>query len=270
MTTAVIVQARTRSRRLPGKVLLPLAGAPVLQRMLERVKASGVSFELVVATTTDPADDDIVDLCRRIDVRSYRGDEADLLERHRQAALSVGAEVVAKVPSDCPLIDPEAIRLVLEAFHVGGSGLDYLSNLHPPSWPDGNDVEVMSMEALSVACAHARAPHEREHTTPFIWDQPERFNVRNVEFPDGRDLSMSHRFTIDYVEDYLLIRAVYDALYTPERPIFSLREILSLLEANPAIAELNAAYRGVNWYHHHLGELRTIDPGQTRAAPRRS
>jgi spore coat polysaccharide biosynthesis protein SpsF len=270
MSTAVVVQARTGSSRLPGKVLLPLVGAPLLQRMLERVRAARAPapFELVVATTTDTRDDPIVELCRRMDVRCFRGHPTDLLERHHGAARSVGADVVVKIPSDCPLIDPEAIRLVIEAWDTSGGRLHYLGNLHPPSWPDGNDVEVMSVDALSVALHEAAAPHEREHTTPFLWDRPERFRLGNVVWPGGRDLSMTHRFTVDYLADYLLVRAAYDALWSEARPLFSVDEILALLEAHPWIARLNEAYAGVNWYRHHLGALRTVAAGRTRPEPR--
>ncbi len=270
MTTAVVVQARTGSTRLPGKVLLPLAGAPLLQRMLERVQAARARtpFQLVVATTTSAGDDPIVALCRRLGVRCFRGHPTDLLDRHVQAARSVRADVVVKIPSDCPLIDPAVICQVLEAWDASGGSLDYLGNLHPPSWPDGNDVEVMSLPALSVALREAAAPHEREHTTPFLWDRPERFRLGNVSWPGGRDLSMTHRFTIDYLADYLLVGAVYDALWSPARPLFSVDEILALLDVQPWIGRLNAAYAGVNWYRQHLSDLRTVAARQTRPEPR--
>jgi spore coat polysaccharide biosynthesis protein SpsF len=269
MKTAVVVQARTGSSRLPGKVLLPLAGAPMLARQLERVRAAcrGRPAEIVVATTWESDDDPIVELCRTLGVRSFRGHHADLLDRHLGAARLVGACAVAKVPSDCPLIDPDAIRLVLDAWDRGAGSLDYVSNLHPPSWPDGNDVEVMSLAALDLAAREARAPHEREHTTPFLWDQPERFRIANVAWPGRRDLSMTYRLTVDYPEDYALVRAVYDALWSPDWPIFSLGATLAFLEQNPGVRALNAAYVGVNWYRHHLDALRTVSARDTRHAP---
>lgn len=263
MTRAlVVVQARTASTRLPGKVLLPLAGAPLLVRMMERVQEAEARFEAVVATTTDAADDAIAALCDAHDLPCFRGHPTDLLDRHYRAALAARAEIVAKIPSDCPLIDPDAIDRVFRAFHA--RPCDFASNLHPATWPDGNDVEVFTMEALETAWREATRAHEREHTTPFLWDQPERFRVTNVAWDAGRDCSMTHRFTIDYREDYVLIAEIYDALWRPRRPVFALGEILALLERRPELGAINARYAGVNWYRHHLGALRTVKPHETR------
>jgi spore coat polysaccharide biosynthesis protein SpsF len=262
VTALVVVQARMRSSRLPGKVRLPLAGKTLLERMLERVLASTARFELAVATTVDPEDDPIVELAAKAGVRSFRGHPTDLLDRHYHAAGTMpGIDTVIKIPSDCPLIDPGVIDRVLTA-HIAGN--DYTSNLHPATYPDGNDVEVMSMEALATAYRDAGRPLEREHTTPFLWERPDRFRLANVTWETGLDYSMSHRFTIDYPADYDFIAAVYDALYSPERPVFGLGDILSLLEARPDIFSLNQRYAGVNWYRNHLGELRTVDARHTR------
>jgi spore coat polysaccharide biosynthesis protein SpsF len=297
----VVVQARTGSTRLPGKVLLPLAGAPLLLRMVERVQAARTPTDVVVATTTDAADEPVRDLCRAAGLRCFSGHPTDLLDRHYRAALATlgrgdrgfaaddttaaaaaaadtsvaapapdradmaPAALVVKIPSDCPLIDPAAIDRVI-GFHLAhADGFDFVSNLHPATYPDGNDVESMTLPALAAAWREARRPHEREHTTPFLWDQPGRFRLANVAWETGRDLSMSHRFTIDYAEDYDFLRAVYDALWTPERPRFGLPEILELLAARPDIFELNRRYAGVNWYRNHLGELATVGADQTRS-----
>jgi len=264
MKTLVVVQARTGSSRLPAKVLLPLAGAPLLERMLERVRAARTAFDLVVATTTDPADDIIERLCDRVGVDSFRGHATDLLDRHREAARRAGADAIVKIPSDCPLIDPGVIDQVLGRFLATPERFDFVSNLHPATWPDGNDVEVMTREALETAWREASRPHEREHTTPFLWDQPGRFRVGNVAWPAGRDLSMTHRFTIDYPDDYAFLRAVYEALWRPERPVFGTDEILRFLAERPDVFLRNAQLAGVNWYRHHLDELRTVPRGATR------
>jgi spore coat polysaccharide biosynthesis protein SpsF len=265
VTTLVVVQARTGSSRLPDKVRLPLAGESLLVRMLERVRAAKTPFDLVVATTTDSADDPIVDLAHKAQVRCFRGHPTDLLDRHYQAALAVGpgVDTVVKIPSDCPLIDPAVIDRVLDA-HFRSSDSDFTSNLHPATYPDGNDVEVMTMDALAIAHREAARPLEREHTTPFFWENPERFRIGNVTWETGLDYSMSHRFTIDYRADYDFIEAVYDELYTPARPIFSLGDILALLERRPDIYAINHRYAGVNWYRNHIGELRTISERETR------
>lgn len=266
MRTLVVVQARTGSCRLPGKVLLPVAGAPVLLRMLERVLAAHTRFDLVVATTDRPEDDGLVALVHRFGVRVFRGHPTDLLDRHHRAALAARADVVVKIPSDCPLIDPVAIDRVLSAFLTDPLRYDFVSNLHPPSWPDGNDVEVMTFAALEQAFRAAAAPHEREHTTPFLWDRPERFRVGNVTWETELDLSMTHRLTLDYPDDYALVAAVYGALWRKKRPVFPLAEVLALLEERPALRETNARYAGVNWYRHHLGDLRTVPEAATHFA----
>lgn len=262
MNTAIVVQARMGSSRLPGKVTLPVAGAPLLLRMLERVQAVKTPHTLVVATTTLAEDDPVEALCKNAGFAVFRGHPTDLLDRHVRAAEAVRADVVAKIPSDCPLIDPRVIDRVLAAFDPERH--DFLSNLHPATYPDGNDVEVMPLSALQVAHREAKKPHEREHTTPFLWDNPARFRTGNVLWESGRDLSMSHRFTIDYPEDYAFVCAVYDALYDAARPIFTLEEILELLEREPEIFSLNARYAGVNWYRHHLGDLHTVSSHETR------
>ncbi len=259
-----VVQARMGSSRLPGKVLLPLAGQPLLVRMVERVRRARLAGTVVVATTTDAADDAIAALCTVHGLPCFRGDALDLLDRHYQAALHYGADVVLKIPSDCPLIAPEVIDEVMGYYLHFADRYDFVSNLHPATFPDGNDVEVMPIAALETAWREARRPLEREHTTPFFWENPDRFRLANVAWETGQDFSMSHRWTIDYPEDYDFIKAVYEELY-PTNPTFGLADILHLLERRPDIAQLNARYAGVNWYRHHLDELRTVDASQTKA-----
>ncbi len=264
MNIVVIIQARMGSTRLPGKVMLPLAGKPLLLRMVERVRATRIPITTVVATTTNSDDTDIRILCAREGIPCYSGDAHDLLDRHYRTALLYDADIVVKVPSDCPLIDPRIIETVLAYYIRNAEDYDFVSNLHPATWPDGNDVEVMPINALREAWQEAKRPMEREHTTPFFWEQPDRYRIGNVAWEAGLDYSMSHRWTIDYPEDYRFIRTVYDALYYDDRPNFSLDDILHLLEAKPWVAELNKRYAGVNWYRHHLHELHTISPDRTR------
>jgi spore coat polysaccharide biosynthesis protein SpsF len=264
MKLAVVVQARTGSSRLPGKVLLPLAGEPLLVRMLERLQAARTPCTLVVATTTGAEDDPVSELCATRGILCYRGHPTDLLDRHYRAASMVGADMVAKIPSDCPLIDPGVVDRVLGHAASLPDTFDFVSNLHPATYPDGNDVEVLPFRVLETAWREATRDYEREHTTPFIWEQPHRFRIANVEWETGLDYSMTHRWTIDYAEDYEFIKRVYDELWSPRHPVFSLNEILSLLERSPEMAVINARYAGVNWYRKHLGELRTIRPDQTR------
>ncbi|ALW86655.1 acylneuraminate cytidylyltransferase [Hymenobacter sedentarius] len=258
-----VVQARMGSSRLPGKVLLPLAGQPLLARMVARVQRAQLAGTVVVATTTEATDDAVAECCATHGLACFRGDALDLLDRHYQAARHYGADVVLKIPSDCPLIDPAIIDEVVGFYLHFSDRYDFVSNLHPATFPDGNDVEVMPFAALETAWREAQRPLEREHTTPFFWENPDRFRVGNVAWDTGQDFSMTHRWTIDYPEDYAFISAVYDALY-PTIPAFGLDDILNLISKRPEIAQLNAHLAGVNWYRNHLDELKTVDASQTR------
>jgi len=258
-----VIQARTGSSRLPGKVLLPLAGKPLLVRMLERVLRASYVGTLVIATTTDVADDPIESICYENGWNIYRGHPTDLLDRHYQAAKQFQADAVVKIPSDCPLIDPAIIDKVLSVYLENHPEVDFVSNLHPATYPDGNDVEVMKFSVLETAWKEATLPMEREHTTPYIWERPERFKLLNVSWETGWNYSMSHRFTIDYPEDYQFISRVYDELFE-SNPTFGLNDILTLLHSKPEIFEINSKFAGVNWYRNHLAELKTIDASMTK------
>jgi spore coat polysaccharide biosynthesis protein SpsF len=255
MNTVVVVQARTGSTRLPGKVLMPLAGRPLLYRMLERVLAANTPSRVIVATTTDESDDVVERIAKATGVDCFRGHPTDLLDRHYHAATAFDADAVVKIPSDCPLIDPAIIDRVIDEYATHAGGVDFVSNLHPPTYPDGNDVEVMSRRVLETAQIEATEPHHREHTTPFIWEQPDRFRCRNVAWESGLDFSSTYRWTIDYIEDYQFLCAVYEALWTEARPIFTMSDVLSLLDAEPEVARLNASHAGKTWYRDHLAAL---------------
>ncbi|SDP30858.1 spore coat polysaccharide biosynthesis protein SpsF [Mucilaginibacter sp. OK268] len=262
----IIVQARMASTRLPGKVMLPVLGKSILALMIERLQMIQHEAVLVIATSVNPEDDIIEQEARLLDIPCYRGDQNNLLDRHYQAALLHNADVVLKTPSDCPLIDPRIIDQTLTYFFEHTVAHDYVSNLHPATWPDGNDVEIMTMACLKQAWKNAEKNLELEHTTPYIWENPQLFSMCNVTWETGLDYSMSHRFTIDYQEDYLFIKRVFEELY-PTNKSFSCADILDLLDRKPEIYQINANYAGVNWYRNHLNELRTIQPKQTKQAP---
>lgn len=264
MKVVIMIQARRGSSRLPDKVLLPVLGKPILSRMIERVLRSRYSEHLTLVTTTDSQDDVIEEVGVISGVQVYRGHPTDLLDRHYQAARHLVADAVVKIPSDCPLIDPSIIDRVIGYFKQHFDQFDYVSNLHPATYPDGNDVEIMSFTALERAWHEASRPLEREHTTPYIWENPDRFRIGNVLWDSDIDLSMSHRWTIDYWEDYLLIRSIFEKLY-PNNSHFSLDHILRLIEEQPELMQINEKYVGVNWYRHHLGELKTIAVNQTKS-----
>jgi len=260
-----IIQVRRGSSRLPDKVFRPLAGKSLFVRQVERVRASQLCGQVVVATTLNPADDLVAAACVQEGWECFRGHDADLLDRHYQAALKYRADIVIKIPGDCPLIDPAIIDRVISFYLENADRYDYVSNLHPATWPDGNDVEIMSFQTLETTWEKATRPFEREHTTPYIWERPEQFRIGNVVMEGDVDYSMTHRLTIDYEEDYLFIKAVWEELY-PADPLFTVGDILALMERRPDIYTINRSLAGVNWYRNHLDELTTVDAGQTKFA----
>lgn len=263
LNIVTVIQARTGSSRLPNKILLPLSNAPLLYRMYERVAASKLKCTIVIATTTDKSDNQVEELCKNYELNCFRGHPTDLLDRHYQAAILLKADAVVKIPSDCPLIDATIIDKVLKFYIDNSDRYDFVSNLHPPTYPDGNDVEVMSFKALKNAWENAKLEIEREHTTPYFWENPDKFRVGNVVWESGLDYSISHRFTIDYEKDYNFIKQVYDELY-PINNKFTFKDILDLLDRKPEIRKINEEYCGVNWYRNHLSELKTITSEQTK------
>ena len=251
------------SSRLPGKVMKPVLGKPLIQRMLERVRAARTLDEIVVATTRAAEDDAIVAVAEELGLFCFRGHATDLLDRHLHAGRAAEATAVVKIPSDCPLIDPRVIDRVVQVYRAHPEDLDFVSNLHPATYPDGNDVEVIPMHALELAWIEATRAFEREHTTPFLWEHPERFRIHNVIWETGLDFSMSHRFTIDYPADLAFVTAVFEGLHRPRAVPFSLAEILTFLDQRPDVYRLNCHLAGVNWYRNHLGELRTVSAAET-------
>lgn len=238
MRIVAIIQARMGSTRLPGKVMMTLAGRTVLEHVIARVAACRHVQEIVVATTSGNGDDVIVGEAQRCRVQWYRGSEEDVLARFDECADKFGAEVVVRVTSDCPLFDPDLLCAMLDryrALEAEGIHVDYLSNTMIRTYPRGLDAEIISREALAKAHLEAREEAEREHVTPYIWKNPHLFVL--VPFTGGKDLSR-YRWTLDTPEDMRVIREIYDALFSEKR-IFSTAEVLDFLEANPWISTIN-------------------------------
>ncbi len=258
MNIVTIVQARTNSSRLKGKVLLPLLGKPLLVRMIERLKESKYIGKIVVATTTEPEDKVISQICEAINIEYFEGHSTDLLDRHYNAALKFMPDAVVKIPSDCPLIDPQIIDKTILYYLNNFNKYDFVSNLHPPTYPDGNDVEIFSFKVLERAFKEAKKSYEREHTTPYIWDNPDKFKIGNVTWETGWDYSKTYRWTIDYIEDYNLIKKIFEELY-PINKNFSVFDIVNLLKEKPYLRQLNRKYLGLYWYENHINELTNIN-----------
>lgn len=231
--TVAIVQARTGSTRLPGKVMLPLLGEPVLSRVVRRAVRARTLDEVVVATTTLPEDDPIAELAAAEGRPVVRGSEDDLLNRYLAAARASDAEVIVRITSDCPLIDPAVIDRTVAAFRAGD--VDYASNtLEPATYPRGLDVEVVARSALERAGREDRDPTWREHATPYIYRHPEIFRLLRVPAEDDH---ADRRWSLDTSEDYALIERIYEVL---GRDDFTWREALAVVEANPSWGSINS------------------------------
>jgi spore coat polysaccharide biosynthesis protein SpsF len=229
--TVAIIQARMGSSRLPGKVLAPIKGKPMLWYVLQRTKAARTVDDVVVATTTKAADGAVIEFCREHSIASFRGSENDVLDRYYRAALERQAQIVVRITSDCPLIDPEIIDKTVSAFLAQRP--DYASNSLVRTYPRGLDTEVMSFEALSIAWKEARQAYQRAHVTPFLYENPQRFRLLSVTADE--DYS-AHRWTVDTQEDLDLVRAIYSR-FADEH--FSFDDILQLIEREPSLSEIN-------------------------------
>lgn len=229
-----VLQARASSTRLPGKVLKPILGKPMLQHQIERIKRAGLVEKLVLATSEGSEDDPVAALGAACGVDVYRGSLEDVLDRFYRAAEPHSPSHVVRLTGDCPLADPDVIDAVTR-FALEG-GYDYASNALRPTFPDGLDVEVATFDALRTAWREATSKPDREHVTSFLHRQPERFRLGSYE--NGADLS-ALRWTVDEPEDFELVRAIYEALY-PARPDFRTGDVLALLRDNPRISTLNA------------------------------
>ena len=231
MKTIAIIQARMGSTRLPGKVLKPLAGDTVLGHVVRRVREAKRLNGVCIATTESPADAPIVAECRRLGVECFRGSEPDVLARYHGAAQAIKADVIVRVTSDCPLFDGALLDKMLAEFGAA-NGLDYLSNVQVRRFPRGLDAEIFTFPALERAHREAAHFHEREHVTPYFYQNPELFRLRSFE--NKEDLS-AHRWTLDTPEDWQFVEAVYAAL----GPRFTTADVMNLLKARPELATLN-------------------------------
>jgi spore coat polysaccharide biosynthesis protein SpsF len=225
-----IVQTRMTSSRLPGKILKPLAGVPLIRRMIERMQRIEGLDRVAVALAEGTVHDPVVGALDGLDVTIVRGSEHDVLARHAAAARATDAATVMRVTSDCPLLDPDVSAIVLTAYmDARGSGVRYARTSAQSGYPHGFDTEVFDAAALYEADAEATDPYEREHATPFVWRRPDRYPAVIVDTkPDRRNW----RITVDTEADYRLASAIYDALY-PANPNFGYDDIIALFEARP-------------------------------------
>ncbi|MFH1265020.1 MAG: glycosyltransferase family protein [Planctomycetota bacterium] len=236
MNVVAIIQARMGSTRLPGKVLLDLAGRTMLARVVRRVGRAALIDEVMVATADAPDDDAIVEECRRLRVPCFRGSEHDVLDRFHRAAIAHRADVVVRITADCPLIDPEVTDRVIRAFV--DERPDYASNILRRTYPRGLDTEVMTAAALVRASSEAGEAYQRTHVTPYLYQHPKSFRLLSVAGVE--DLS-AHRWTVDSPRDLQFARAVYQRMAGDDA--FSWHDVCRLVAEEPTLADLNRDVR---------------------------
>lgn len=231
-----ILQARTSSSRLPGKVLKEIIGMPMLIRQIERIKRSKKIDKLIIATSTDEEDNQIEKIANEYGVECFRGSLDNVLDRFYQATQRYKAEHIVRLTGDCPLLDWEVIDKVIE-LHLTEKN-DYTSNTIKPTFPDGLDVEIMKFNILKEAWEKSNKKSEQEHVTLYIHSRPEKFKLGCLI--NTEDLS-SLRWTVDEPEDFLFIEEIYKCLYS-QKSNFSTQDILNLLLKKPKLATINARF----------------------------
>jgi spore coat polysaccharide biosynthesis protein SpsF len=235
---AAIIQARMGSERLPGKVLLDIAGETMLERVIWRVRRSTLVETIIVATTTSPVDDDVAATAAKAGVHVTRGSEENVLDRFHDAAQEFGVGTIMRVCADSPFVDPDVCDQAIRAFRHATPEVDYASNKLEPSFPLGLDVEVFSRAALDRTWREATEDFEKAHVTAYIYQHPESFRLLPVK--SDRDLH-SMRWTVDTPEDLEFARQVYTRL--GRHNDFSWLEVVKLLEREPGLMDINSHLR---------------------------
>ncbi|PEB51543.1 acylneuraminate cytidylyltransferase [Bacillus pseudomycoides] len=236
MKVAAIIQARMGSTRLPGKIMKKVLDKTLLEYQIERVKRAKTINQIIVATTTNKKDNPIIELCKQISVPYYRGAEDDVLSRYYEAAKQFSVDVIVRLTSDCPIIDPDIIDKIVNCYLKHQNKYDYISNTLTRTYPRGLDTEVIPYRMLKRAYGEANEPSYREHVTAYIYNNPRKFKMLNVQ----HDLDESkHRWTVDTKEDFLLIKNIITRLY-PINNRFSFSDILNLLKQEPDLFYINS------------------------------
>lgn len=235
MKKLVIVQARMSSTRLPGKVLKKVLNKPLLEYQIERITKSELIDDIIIATTNNEADKAILDYCIKKRINCFCGSEEDVLARYYQAAKEYNADVVIRLTGDCPLIDPIVVDKIIKYFFENSNRYDYVSNIIKRTYPRGMDTEVFTFKALEKTYLNAEKSYEKEHVTPYIYNNPHIYSIANVV--NVKDLS-SFRLTVDTIEDFKLIEIIIENLQIQNKN-FSLNDIINLLEQNPDLKKIN-------------------------------
>ncbi len=243
-----IIQARTNSVRLPGKTLLSLGNKTVFQYQIERLKKSKKIDSLILATTKNKNDDKLCAIAKNKHINIFRGDEKNVLERYYLGAKKNKSSVIVRVTADCPLIDVKYIDKLIQVFIK--NKYDYMTNLYFNYLPDGFHCEIFNFETLSKTYKLAKKDFDKEHVTSYIWKNPKIFKIKYFKGKKFKNFSKKIRLTLDYYEDYVLIKSIFDNLYKKNK-YFSLLEILAFLKKNSKFLKINEKYHRLQWNKFH-------------------
>lgn len=226
MQTIAVVQARTSSSRLPGKVMMPILGTPMIIHQLWRVQRSKLIDKIILATSDNVSDDQLALLCERAGFNVFRGSLNNVLDRFQKAIAKEDYANIVRITGDCPLCDPKIIDDVIES-HLN-SKAEYTSNALKPSFPDGLDVEVITKAAFQKVLKSAFLPSQLEHVTPYVYQNPTEFKIN--EHVSKMDFSKL-RWTVDELIDFEFVSEIYRLIY-PKKPDFGMEDVLKVINSN--------------------------------------
>ena len=236
MTVNAIIQARCGSTRFPNKVFADIDGKPLLWHVVNRLKYAEMIDDIIIATTLSSKDDKIEEWCNVNSINVFRGNEEDVLNRYYCASVAFPSDIIVRITADDPFKEPKVINAIIKKLIE--EKLDLVTNNFPPSYPEGLDCEAFTSKVLDIMEKNAKDSFEREHVTQYIYHNPDKFKIGNVL--SERQLSF-YRWTIDNLEDYEMVKAVYaKRKENSSEGIMLMDEILTILENNPEISLINS------------------------------
>ena len=234
METAIIVQARLGSKRLPGKVLKKINGKTILEYVINRLKKTKLSNNIIVATTNREEDKKIIKVAKKTNCHTFRGSTNNVLNRYYKAAVHYKVKNIVRICSDCPLIDPKIINKVY--FFYLKNNYDYVSNKIFPSYPPGMGVEILNFQSLKKANKLTKNSYDKEHVTAYIYKNPKKFKIKNVGL---KKKLLNYRIVLDYIEDFKLISNIQKH-FNKQRKDFTLKDIIKYINRNPILKKKNS------------------------------
>ena len=234
METAIIIQARLGSKRLPGKVLKKINGKTILEYVINRLKKTKLSNNIIVATTNREEDKKIIKVAKKTNCHTFRGSTNNVLNRYYKAAVHYKVKNIVRITSDCPLIDPKIINKVY--FFYLKNNYDYVSNKIFPTYPIGMGLEILNFRSLKKANKLTKSSYDKEHVTPYIYKNPKKFKIKNVGL---KKKLLNYRIVLDYIEDFKLISNILKH-FDKQRKDFTLKDIIKYINRNPILKKKNS------------------------------